>query len=514
MYDVILNGGGPVGTGLAIDCAQRGLRVALVERYPEPQLVPKGQNLTQRSLEHCRAWGCEAEMRTAHPMPPGAGIGGMTAYGTLLTDYHYDWLTRAAVKDYYACANARLPQYATERVLRARATQLDGIDIFYGWQGTGLTQDADGVTLEIEKRKGDGRKTLRGAYVVGCDGSRSMVRAAAQIPERLSDHNKLMCLMVFRSEELHALLERYPGKAFFCVLHPDFEGYWQFFGRVDHGLSFFFHAPVPLDSTAETVDPKAILTRAVGQDFAFEVDYLGFWDLRVSVAETYQAGRAFIAGDAAHSHPPYGGYGINTGFEDARNLAWKLAAVRHGWGGPGLLASYSSERQPVFASTARDFIENYIEEDRAFLAAHHPEDADFADRWYTRHPDDAEVNRFEPNYEGSPIIGGRGAPSAVGDHQFRARAGHHLSPAPLADGRGVYDVLGDGFTLLAADGADSGFTEAARALDLPLQVLPLGPDGAARLEASCVLVRPDHYVAWAGEAGDPAQILRRAAGWP
>ena len=120
MYDVVINGGGPVGTGLAIDLGQRGLRVALVERYGAPQQVPKGQNLTQRTVEHFRAWQCEDDLHAAHPIPEGGGIGGMTCYGTLLTEHHYDWLNRARVGAYYPTRNARLPQYATEAVLRAR----------------------------------------------------------------------------------------------------------------------------------------------------------------------------------------------------------------------------------------------------------------------------------------------------------------------------------------------------------------------------------------------------------
>ena len=88
MYDVIINGGGPVGTGLAIDPGQWGLRVALVEKYPTPQPVPKGQNLTQRTMEHFRSWNCEDALRATHPIPEGGGIGGMTCYGTLMTDHH------------------------------------------------------------------------------------------------------------------------------------------------------------------------------------------------------------------------------------------------------------------------------------------------------------------------------------------------------------------------------------------------------------------------------------------
>ena len=511
MYDVVINGGGPVGTGLAIDLGQRGLHVALVERYREPQPVPKGQNLTQRTVEHFRAWGCEDELLVAHPIPEGSGIGGMTCYGSLLTDHHYDWLNRARVADYYACANARLPQYATEAVLRARASKIDKIDIFYGWQGEAFTQDADGISLEIAQRHGDGRQTLKGAYLIGCDGSKSLVRQNSGICETLSEHNKLMALLVFKSEALDDLLKRYPGKAFYNVLHPDFEGYWQFFGRVDHGLSWFFHAPVPLGTTKGNFDFGAMLTRAVGTDFAFEIDYIGFWDLRVAVADTYQKGRVFVAGDAAHSHPPYGGYGINLGFEDARNLGWKIAATQQGWGGPDLLRSYSDERQPVFATAAKEFIEKFIEEDRKFLATHTPDDPDFAKLWQGRSQDGDEVLAFEPNYEGSGIIGGPGQPSARGNHQFTARAGHHLAPAPLADGRGVFDALGAGFSLLVVDG-DIGFAQAAKSMGVPLEIFTMSAQAAKSYGSPAVLVRPDHYVAWAGHNCEAKETLSQAVG--
>jgi len=500
--------------GLAIELGQRGLSVAVVERYPEPQLVPKGQNLTQRTAEHFHFWGCEAELRSAHPIPAGGGIGGMTCYGTLLTDHHYDWLNRAHVAAYYHCANARLPQYATETVLRARVSKLRGVQVFYGWQGVDLSQDADSVTLRISERGGEGIEDLRAAYLVGCDGSHSVVRSKAGISEELSDHNRLMALLVFRSPELHELLKRYPGKAFYNVLHPDFEGYWQFFGRVDYGLSWFFHAPVPLGTTRDNFDFKALLHKAVGQEFSFQLDYIGLWDLRVAAAKTYRSGRIFIAGDAAHSHPPYGGYGINLGFEDARNLGWKLSASIQGWGGPNLLDSYSAERQPVFTSTTAEFIERFIEEDRAFLSSNHPGQADFAERWQNRNLDASEVMAFEPNYEGSPVIGGAGHPSAVGEHQFVARVGHHLAPGMLADGRAIYEAIGPGFVLLAAKNGTLDFELAASDLNLPLEVLTMSEESAEVYKSSLILVRPDQFVAWTGEEGKAYDILARAVGLP
>lgn len=508
-HDVLIVGGGPVGMGLAIDLGQRGVSVCVIERHTEPQPVPKGQNLTQRTCEHIRHWGCEDELRAAHPIPEGGGIGGMTTYGTLLSGYHYDWLNRAHVGDYYFAANARLPQYATERVLRERAAQLPSVEVRYGWTGESLSQDADGVTVGISATEGSTRETMRARYVMGCDGSRSFVREAASIPETRAEHNRLMALLVFRSEELHELLKRYPGKAFYCVLHPDFEGYWQFFGRVDHGLSWFFHAPVPFGTDRESFDFTAMVRRAVGREFALELDHVGLWDLRTATADAYRSGRVFIAGDAAHSHPPYGGFGINIGFEDARNLGWKLAAALEGWGGEALLDSYETERRPVFASTARDFIERFIEDDREFLERFSPEtDREaFEAAWSGRNLDADEVHAFEPNYEGSPVVlsKGGGAPSAKGSHSFRARTGHLLPPPGKGGDRTMLEKLGPGFTFLSDDAVEADkVSNRAQVLDIPLTVVRLEADWADAYGTGSILLRPDRFVCWAGETEVPA----------
>ncbi len=139
--------------------------------------------------------------------------------------------------------------------------------------------------------------------------------------------------LLFRSPGLHQLLERYPGKSYYNVLQPELQGYWKFFGRVDLGNTW----PVPPGTTKDNFDFAAYLHEAVGAPFDVEFEHIGFWDLRFMLADSYRKGRVFVAGDAAHSHPPYGGYGVNSGLEDARNLGWKLAAVLQGWGGERLL---------------------------------------------------------------------------------------------------------------------------------------------------------------------------------
>jgi len=518
---VVIVGGGPVGMGLAIDLGLRGVRSIVVERYKDPQPIPKGQNLTQRTLEHFHFWGAEEALRAARTIPREYGIGGMTSYGTLLSGYSYDWLQRELVRPFYFTDNERLPQYATEAVLRRRLAEIPAIEALYGWTAEAVRQDDDGVNVDIVDRDGE-KRSLRADYVVGCDGSRSLVRQQAGITQTRSDHDRLMVLLVFRSTGLHKLLERFPGKSFYNVLHPELDGYWKFFGRVDLGSTWFFHAPVPVGTNSDNFDFRRFLHEAAGAEFDVEFEHVGFWDLRFAIADSYRAERIFIAGDAAHSHPPYGGYGINSGLEDAVNLSWKLAATLQGWGGSALLDSYSAERQPVFASTARDFIEKSIFDDRDFLRKHDParDRADFEAAWRERQSGArAEVNAFEPNYEGSPIVWGpAGAASgAIGSHAYAARAGHHLAPQPLTGGKNIFEDLGHGFTLidLGAGGAASRFERAASRLRVPLKVIKdSAMDGREKYQSRLILVRPDQFVAWAGagDDGDPAKLLSRAIG--
>ncbi|MEZ5657140.1 MAG: FAD-dependent monooxygenase [Burkholderiaceae bacterium] len=525
--EVAIIGAGPVGLGLAIELGQRGVRCLVADPNPRPLPIPRGQNLTQRTVEHFRAWGVEQAIHDACVIPASYGIVGMTSYGTLLGEHHYPWLQRGKVAPYYHTRNARLPQYATEQVLRARAATLPSIDLRFGYRAGLLSNDASGVTGRLTPASdtaGEGAALEFSArWAVGCDGAHSRTREAAGITQTRDDHDRRMVLLVFRSPELDTLMRRHEGVSYINVIHPDLDGYWYFFGRVDLNGQWFFHAPVPADTTRENYDFAALLHRAVGQRFALDIEHIGFWEMRIAFADQYRAHSVFVAGDAAHSHPPYGGFGVNVGLEDARNLGWKLAAVSQGWAGPRLLDSYHAERQPVFVSTGRDFIGRMIEVDRAFVRGFDPtRDPQAFDRaWQQRASGgDGDVFGFEPHYEGSPLIDAMpGARcSAVGDHRFEARAGHHLAPAALADGSAVIDRLGGGFTLLAnavEPATLDRFTAAAAQCHAPLAVVnDVGQAACALWQAQCVLVRPDHFVAWAGSArsADPTEILSRAIG--
>jgi len=523
-YQVVIIGGGPVGVALSVELGQRGISCALIERRLEPQRIPKGQNLTQRSVEHFYFWGVADKLRAIRMLPPSYPMSGIVAYGDLNSGYWYAPPLREIVNSYYFQNNERLPQYLGEYVLRERMAQLPNVEARFGWVAETIGQDERGVRVAIAEEGGEKRReTIEADYAVGCDGGHSMVRRQTGIERGGADFNELMVLALFRSRELHEKLERFPPRSTYRVIHPDLKGYWQFFGRVDVGESWFFHSPVPADTTRDNYDFHGLLQKAAGFPFACEFDYVGFWDLRIAVAEKYQAGRVFIAGDAAHSHPPYGAYGLNNGLDDVVNLGWKLAATLKGYGGETLLSTYTEERRPIFKETAEDFIEAGIQRDREFLEHHSPERdrAGFEQAW-KEHANGAapRVLTYEPNYEGSPIVFGppNGVSSASGSHAFKARAGHHLPPQSLSSGRNAFEELGPDFTLFAFDAGDAtvhAFGDAAQKLSVPLKIVrDTYRDGRTAYEAKLMLVRPDRYIAWTGEAApaDATAILGKAVG--
>src|SRR5919204_1769539 len=389
-FQVVVVGGGPVGMALAVELGRRGIHVAVVERHRTPQRIPKGQSLTQRTLEHFYFWGIEDQLRAARVLPPGYPIGSLTAYGNLMSDYWFGPDTRERVLPYYFTKNERLPQYLTEEVLRTRAKDFPNVRTIFGQTARTIEQNDTTATVTIADETWPyEEQVLEADYVVGCDGARSTVREQLGIDRGGADFDQRMVLAVFRSRELHEGLKRFPECTTYRVLHPDLKGYWQFFGRIDVGEGFFFHAPVPADTTTSNFDFHGLLQSVAGFKFACEFDHVGFWDLRVAVADTYQVDRVFIAGDAAHSHPPYGGFGLNNGLEDVANLGWKLAAKLAGWGSDALLRSYSEERRPIFQETAEDFIAARIRADGDFLARYNPERdrTEFERAWKARESD-------------------------------------------------------------------------------------------------------------------------------
>ena len=244
-HQVVIVGGGPVGAGLALDLGLRGIDCVLIERRTTLQNIPKGQNLTQRTAEHFYFWGVVDEIRAARAMPQGYPIGEVTAYGDLMSPYWHATAGREVVRPFYFQDNERLPQYRVEDVLRRKLATLPNVTTMMGWTATAIEQVAHGVRVRVTQEGAGDEIVIAGDYLVGCDGGRSFVREQVGIEREGTDFDQIMLLAVFRSKELHDGLERFPPRSTYRVMHPRHAGYWAFFGRIDVGEGWFFHAPVP-----------------------------------------------------------------------------------------------------------------------------------------------------------------------------------------------------------------------------------------------------------------------------
>jgi len=237
-YQVVMVGGGPVGVALAVELGLRGISCAVVERYTSPQRIPKGQGLTQRTLEHFYFWGINEELRAAKIRPAGYPIGNITAYRDLMSEYWYRPPGREVVRDYYFQDNERLPQYLMEGVLRERLKDCPSADAYMGWRATSVDQDDATARVTITKSDTGEEQVLEADYIVGTDGAHSTVREALGIGRDGANYDTRMVLAVLRSRELHEGLKRFPESTTYRVIHPDLKGYWKFFGRVDVGRAF------------------------------------------------------------------------------------------------------------------------------------------------------------------------------------------------------------------------------------------------------------------------------------
>jgi hypothetical protein len=225
-----------VGVALAVELGLRGVSCALVESRTGLQQIPKGQNLTQRTLEHFYFWSIADELRAARLMPQAFPIGEITAYGNLMSEYWQAPAGREIVRPYYFQDNERLPQYCMEDVLRRKMGALKHVESRFGWTAKTVDQGDEGVRVSIVRKGRDGRP--------GSGLSRRLRwrqfsrRTQAGIDRGGTDFRQLMVLAVFRSRALHEVSSAF-GRSTYRVMRPELKGYWQFFGRIDVSEDFF-----------------------------------------------------------------------------------------------------------------------------------------------------------------------------------------------------------------------------------------------------------------------------------
>ncbi|SFJ62616.1 2-polyprenyl-6-methoxyphenol hydroxylase [Amycolatopsis sacchari] len=326
MTDVLIAGAGPTGLWLAAELRLQGVAVTVLEARRERSPHSKALTLHPRTLEIFAMRGIADRFTTAGlPVPTGhfGALENRLDFAVLDTPFPYTLF---------------LPQVRTEELLEEHARAL-GADIRWGHRVTGLAQDADGVTVEVE-----GGERLHAQYVVGCDGTRSTVRQAAGIGFPGTDATVWGWLGDVVLDEPPAQPVNVAGEDGGVMLVPLPGGISRIVGHTpeDQGAH-------PGELTFDELRAKT--TRVLGTDFGMrDPHWLSRFGNATRQAVRYRSGRVFLAGDAAHMHFPAGGVGLNVGVQDATNLGWKLAAAVHGTAEDGLLDSYHAERHPVGAA--------------------------------------------------------------------------------------------------------------------------------------------------------------------
>ncbi|GAA5148382.1 FAD-dependent oxidoreductase [Microbacterium pseudoresistens] len=517
--DVVIAGAGPVGLTLAIGLARQGASVHLFEKRPAFGMLPKMERCNARTMENFRRLGIEDEIRDAgldNDMPMDVFICLEDVNRPPLVTHEYASVNelKRSYRSTHDGTTAAVPyqlisQYTLEPLLCEIARRYPSVQITFDRELTDFTQTEDAVQVELRSASGEGWE-IDADYLVGCDGGASTVRDLLGFT--LEGETLLaMRQALFRSDEL---LDRIPiGKGRHYHIADDKN---SFLIVQDDKQHFSLHATVSSD---EEMPP--LFEKIIGFPIDYETLYVGGWQQRLMLANRYRDRRVFLAGDSAHLVIPTGGLGMNTGHGDAVDLAWKLAAVVGGWGGPGLLDSYEAERRPTgrrnIAASRRA-----AKGRRQWRDMWRPEIADESAAGERARADLREVAEREQRwsndlygielgyrYMASPVLAYDAAPDSEDqpvefEYSPSTLVGARLPNVWLRDGRPLQDEFGFEFTLIdtTPSGADASELAAAfERLGAPFRSIRPDSDHAARVYGEgLLLIRPDLHIAWSGDA--------------
>jgi putative polyketide hydroxylase len=497
---VLIVGGSLVGLSAAVFLSWQGVPVIVVERHVESSPHPRAIGYTARTMELFRAVGIVEKIPQIPPSFRLRRARVVSLAGRVIEET--DWTPdknardqtadRKAELEYSPYPGAAMAQDTLEPLLRDKAVEL-GADLRQGTELLSLEQDATGVIARVRQRDGGKEYEVRAQYLVGADGAGSSIREALRIPRKGRGLIRIVRSVLFR-----ASLDEYlaSGISQFEIEQPDLKAFLTTYRDGRWVLMF----TDDIDRDAETL--KACVYKATGRnDLEFEILTTGRWELAALVADHYDCGRVFLAGDAAHALPPTrGGYGANTGIEDAHNLAWKLAAVLSGKSTPELLATYSAERQPI----------GWLRLQQTFARPDYAADSrGIADGVKILDEMAMELGQL---YRSSAVIGaGEDLPPARKPDEWAGQPGtraQHLWITKDGERISTLDILQKHWTVLSEDERwKVAAGEARIRLAVNVEGIRVGEDvkfsyphafesafGVGSLGAS--LVRPDGYIAW------------------
>lgn len=468
-HAVVIAGEGPTGMMLAAELTLAGVDVAIVERRTgDRQEGSRSGGLHARTIEVLDQRGVADRF-----LAEGKAMQ-VAQFATVPLDMS-DFPTRHP----YGLA---LWQSRFEEILAGWVIGELGVPVLRGREVAGLAQDADGVDVHLAEGG-----SLRAAYLVGCDGGRSAVRKAAGIAFTGWEATTSSLVAEGRFSEGPEWGVRRDAAGTHGI------------GPLEGGRARMVVTDGRLDATGPPTlaDLSAALVGVFGTDYGVHDAWISRFTDAARQAESYRAGRVLLAGDAAHVHSPVGGQGLNTGIQDAVNLGWKLAQVVHGTSPEALLDTYHDERHPVAARVLRTTLSQVLllrSDDR--IDALRDTLAELLAMDEPRVRIAGMMSGLDIRYDlgdGHPLVGRR-AP----DLDLETAQGPTRVFALLHEPRPVVLNLGDPAALDVAWWADR-----VRRVDAtcagPWELPVIGPVPTPAVLA----IRPDGYVAWAGDPADP-----------
>ncbi|HUA06716.1 MAG TPA: FAD-dependent monooxygenase [Solirubrobacteraceae bacterium] len=520
--DVLIVGGSLVGLSVALFLRLHGVSCLAVDRHTSTAIHPRAGHFQLRTVEILRSAGLEEAVRRRgeEQYHPNGGINNVESLaGREIASYFPN--LNAGVEEFSPTVRLFIDQDALEPILRARAEEL-GAELRYRVECTSVTQDSDGVTAMLRDLDSAVERTVRAKYVVAADGNRSPVREQLGIAMRGHGLLSNSITIYFRSEvDLSPLLEgRDQGVNY--VTNPVLRGFFRLDRTGNRGFLVVnlvgdtarpevvaAYPSAPWANIAGAVDERRaleLLRAAIGvPDIPVVIEDVATWHAVADSAERYQDGRVFLAGDAAHTMPPNGGFGGNTGVQDAWGLAWKIGLVLGGVADPGLLDTYDTERRPIGALMVEQAYARYVTRVAPYLGTEgtQPLVDDFSLEIGGRSNSPAVI--LEPGSEGllhEHPRESKGRPGSRAPHVSLARDG-----APVS----TLDLFGRNYVLLVAPEGDAwrgAALTAAEVLGVPVDCHVVGDphlaDAYGITAAGAVLVRPDGVVGWRAVDGTGA----------
>jgi 2-polyprenyl-6-methoxyphenol hydroxylase-like FAD-dependent oxidoreductase len=517
---VFIVGGSLVGMSTALLLGHHGVRSLAVEHHRGTAIHPRAAMITQRTMEVLREVGIEqiVMQKSDEQFVQDGAIMALES----LAGKEIAWFIpnlNEGVRDISPSLRLFITQNLLEPLLQKRALDL-GAELRFSTEMVSFEEDRDGISAVIRHRDTGETKTVRAKYMVAADGAHSKVRERLGI--RMLGHGVVSKSITIYFHGDVAPLLRGRSLSVMYVVNPVLNGFFRIEKPFNSGflaVHWLGDAKNPVtDVSKDLTEEKCyeLLHSALGDDSVqVKIDNVMHWDAEADTAERFRQGRVFLAGDSAHVMPPHGGFGGNTGVQDAHNLAWKLAYVLKGIAGPELLSTYEPERRPAASITVEQAFSRYVNRAAPYL------------RSSDMQPLENDLNvECGYVYHSSAVIAEKGsaAPLHMNPRESKALPGTRAPHMYIEKNGGrisTLDLFGGNFVLLTGS-EGKPWSESARAAAkqarIDLDIYSVGSDlkdPSGEFEAAyglsptgAVLVRPDGFVAWRAKTGEGASAER------